>query len=83
MLLLGLGVVPTLTRHIALAKGKSGSDPGIELTEESKQQIGDLLVTGRIIFRWLAVVVFFVAGGTGYGLISQIKLTEVSPQTLF
>jgi len=83
LLLLGLGVVPTLTRHIALAKGKSGSDPGIELTEESKQQIGDLLVTGRIIFRWLAVVVFFVAWGTGYGLISQIKLTEVSPQTLF
>jgi O-antigen/teichoic acid export membrane protein len=81
--LLGLGIMPTLMRHIALAKGKSGSDPGIELTEESKQHIGDLVVTGRIILQWLAVVVFFIAWGSGYGLINQIELSEVSPQTVF
>jgi O-antigen/teichoic acid export membrane protein len=81
--LLGLGIMPTLMRHIALAKGKSGSDPGIELTEESKQHIGDLVVTGRTILQWLAVVVFFIAWGSGYGLINQIELREVSPQTVF
>lgn len=81
--LLSLGITPTLTRHIALAKGKSGSDPGIELTEETKQHIGDLVVTGRIILLWLAVAVFFIAWGSGYGLINQIKLSEVSPQTVF
>lgn len=81
--LLSLGITPTLTRHIALAKGKSGSDPGIELTEETKQHIGDLVVTGRIVLQWLAVAVFFIAWGSGYGLINQIKLSQVSPQTVF
>ncbi len=81
--LLSLGITPTLTRHIALAKGKSGSEPGIELTEESKQHIGDLVVTGRVVLQWLAVMVFFIAWGSGYGLINQIKLSEVSPQTVF
>ena len=81
--LLGMGVTPTLTRYIALAKGKSGSDPGAELTEESKQHIGDLIATGRLILQCLAVVVFFIAWSSGYGLISQIHLSHVSPQTVF
>lgn len=81
--LLDLGIAPTLMRHIALAKGKSGADPGVELTEESKQQIGDLVVTGRIILQWLAVAVFFIAWVSGYGLIGQLELKEVSPQTVF
>jgi O-antigen/teichoic acid export membrane protein len=81
--LLDMGIAPTLMRHIALAKGKSGADPGVELTEESKQQIGDLVVTGRIILQWLAVVVFFIAWASGYGLIGQLGLKEVSPQTVF
>jgi O-antigen/teichoic acid export membrane protein len=81
--LLGMGIVPTLTRHIALAKGKSGADPGVELTEESKQHIGDLVVTGRILLQGLAVVVFFIAWASGYGLIGQLELKEVSPQTVF
>ncbi len=81
--LLGMGIAPTLTRHIALAKGKSGADPGVELTEESKQHIGDLVVTGRIILQWLAVVVFFIAWASGYGLIGQLELKEISPQTVF
>nr|WP_232731752.1 oligosaccharide flippase family protein [Oscillatoria sp. PCC 10802] len=81
--LLGMGIAPTLTRHIALAKGKSGADPGVELTEESKQHIGDLVVTGRIILQWLAIVVFFIAWASGYGLIGQLELKEISPQTVF
>lgn len=81
--LLGMGIAPTLTRHIALAKGKSGADPGVELTEESKRHIGDLVVTGRMLLRSLAVVVFFIAWASGYGLIGQLELKEVSPQTVF
>jgi O-antigen/teichoic acid export membrane protein len=81
--LMGLGIAPTLTRHIALAKGKSGSNPSIELTEESKQHIGDLVATGQMVLQGLAVVVFFIAWGSGYGLINQIKLIEVSPQEVF
>ncbi|MBW4545024.1 MAG: lipopolysaccharide biosynthesis protein [Symplocastrum torsivum CPER-KK1] len=81
--LLDMGIAPTLMRHIALAKGKSGADPGVELTEESKQQIGDLVVTGRIILQWLAVALFFIAWASGYGLIGQLELKDVSPQTVF
>lgn len=81
--LLSLGITPTLMRHIALAKGKSGSDPEVELTEETKQHIGDLVVTGRVVLQCLAVVVFLIAWGSGYGLINQIELNTVSPQTVF
>ncbi|NEO33003.1 MAG: oligosaccharide flippase family protein [Symploca sp. SIO3C6] len=81
--LLGMGIEPTLTRQIALAKGKSGADPEVELTEESKQHIGDLVVTGRTILQWLSVAVFLIAWVSGYALISQLKLQEVSPQTVF
>ena len=81
--LLGLGIAPTLMRHIALAKGKSGADPEVELSQESKQHIGDLVVTGRIILQWLAVIVFFIAWGSGYGLIGQLELKDVSGPTVF
>jgi O-antigen/teichoic acid export membrane protein len=33
--------------------------------------------------QWLAVVVFLIAWGSGYGLINQIELSEISPQTVF
>lgn len=81
--LLGIGIAPTLTRQIALAKGRSGVDPDVELTKESKQNIGDLIVTGRIILQWLALGVFFVAWGSGYVLINQLELQQVSPWTVF
>ncbi len=81
--LLGLGIAPTLSRHIALAKGRSGSDPNAELTADSQQHISDLIVTGRTILQWLAVFVFFVAWVSGYGLINQIDLKEVSVQEVF
>ena len=81
--LLGMGIAPTLTRHIAFAKGKSGSDPEVQLSQVSKQHIGDLVVTGRIILQWLAVIVFFIAWVSGYGLISQLDLQEVTSETVF
>lgn len=81
--LLDLGIAPTLTRHIAFAKGKSGVDLTVQLSGESKEHIGDLVVTGRIILQCLAVAIFFIAWASGYGLINQLELKEVSPQTVF
>ncbi|MBD2388337.1 lipopolysaccharide biosynthesis protein [Cylindrospermum sp. FACHB-282] len=81
--LLSLGIMPTLGRHIALAKGRSGANPEVELTQETKEHIGDLLVTGRFILQWLAVGIFFIAWGAGYVLINQIELVQVSPQKVF
>lgn len=81
--LLGLGIAPTLSRHIALAKGKSGSNPNIQLSADSQQHISDLIVTGKTILQWLAVFVFLIASLSGYGLINQIELKEVSAQEVF
>ncbi len=81
--LLDMGITPTLMRHIALAKGKSGSDPNIEMSADSKQHIGDLIVTGRTILQLLAVITFFIAWLSGYALIGKLDLKEVSFQTVF
>ena len=81
--LLGMGIVPTLTRRIAFARGKSGVNLDAEMTLESKQEIGDWVVTGRIILQWLAIAVFFIAWLSGYGLIRELKLEQVSPNTVF
>ena len=42
-----LGLAATLTRRIALAKGKSGSDPNAPLSEKSRQEIADLVASAR------------------------------------
>ena len=81
--LLGMGIAPTLTRRIAFAKGKSDSAATEELTTEGNQDIGDWVVTGRVILQWLSIIIFFIAWISGYGLIRELKLEQVSPQTLF
>ena len=78
--LLGLGIAPTLTRHIAFAKGKSDGDT--EFTQESSQHIGDLVVTGKNILQFLAIIVFFIAWLLGNALIKQLQLSEISPQVV-
>ena len=55
---LGLGV--TLTRRIAFAKGKSGSDPNTPLSGDTKAEIADLLATGVRVYRVLALLAFVI-----------------------
>ena len=78
--LLGFGVVPTLTRHIALKKGSSGSDPNVQLTEKTSQEIADLVFTGQVTLKWLAVMTFFVSWIAGDGFIGSIMLSSVAPE---
>ncbi len=59
------GFGATLTRRIAFAKAKSGSDPGVVLTDETLREIADLVATGKLVYRALAIFAFifsFVAG---------------------
>ena len=42
------GFGPTLSRRIALAKGKSGSDPNAPLNEETLREIADLVASGIV-----------------------------------
>src|SRR5436189_5590348 len=64
--ILDLGFGVTLTRRIALAKGKSGGDPNAALTDETQREIADLVYCGRRIYRIMAAGVFLVAWSLGF-----------------
>lgn len=81
--LLGMGITPIITRKISLAKGKSGGQIEVELTSESKQEIGDLVTTSKILLRGVAFFIFFVASIGGYFFINKLDLVEVPRQTIF
>ena len=58
--ILDLGFGVTLTRRIALAKGRSGADPNVPLTAGTLGDIADLVASGRRIYRFMALGVFVV-----------------------
>jgi O-antigen/teichoic acid export membrane protein len=76
--LLDFGFGPTLTRRIAFAKGLSGEHVDVELTAESRAKLGDLLRTGRVVFRVLALVIFLLAGCGGTLLLKQVPLQRLA-----
>ncbi len=75
----GFGV--TLTRRIALAKGKSGSDPSARLTDETRREIAALMTTGRRIYGALAALGFLAAWLMGVVYLQRLEYTSVSPST--
>ena len=72
-----LGFGATLTRRIAFAKGKSGSDPGTALTDETLREIADLVATGKIVYRALAVFAFVFSMGAGFFYLRALNLGGV------
>ncbi|HEV3271715.1 MAG TPA: lipopolysaccharide biosynthesis protein [Candidatus Methylacidiphilales bacterium] len=78
LFILDMGLGPTLTRRIALAKGKSGSDPETPLNEETRREIADLVESGRRIYRVLAVGTFLVSGLSGFIYLQHLHLTTLS-----
>jgi O-antigen/teichoic acid export membrane protein len=72
---LGFGV--TLTRRIAFAKGKSGSDPSAELTDETLREIADLVATGKRVYRALAMFAFVFSMGAGFFYLRTLHLGNV------
>ncbi|NEQ49268.1 MAG: oligosaccharide flippase family protein, partial [Leptolyngbya sp. SIO3F4] len=80
--LLGFGIVPTLTRHVALIKGESGSDIDVELNSSSMEKISNLITTGKITLRVLALFVFIIAWVSGYLFLQNLVLTSVDSQQL-
>ena len=77
--LLGMGITPTLTRHIALTKGTIKEE---NLTPTKKETIGDIVTTGRTLLRILGSIMFFVAWGIGYKLINNLELQTISAITV-
>jgi len=71
----GFGV--TLTRRIAFAKGKSGSDPSVALTDETLQEIADLVATGKLAYRALATFAFIFSFTAGFFYLRTLHLGAV------
>src|SRR5467141_140784 len=80
--ILDLGFGVTLTRRIALAKGKSGGDPSAPLTLETKREIADLVECGRRIYRIMAVGVFLVSWSLGFFYLRNLTLHDLSHTTV-
>src|SRR5262245_49129615 len=81
--ILDLGFGVTLTRRIALAKGKSGSDPNAPLTEETRREIADLVASGRRIYRAMAGVVFVASLALGFFYLRRLDLHGLSHTTVW
>jgi len=80
--ILDLGFGATFTRRIALAKGKSGSDPNGALGEETRREIADLIACGRRICFWLAIGTFVVCSGAGFLYLRQLHVVSLSLSTM-
>jgi O-antigen/teichoic acid export membrane protein len=76
--LLDFGFGPTLTRRIAFAKGISGGHVDVELNAESREKLGDLFFTGKVVFRCLALVILLLAGGVGTILLRRVPLNHLT-----
>jgi len=72
------GFGPTLSRRIALAKGKSGSDPNAPLNEETLREIADLVASGRRIYQILAATAFLLSTLLGCIYLERLHLATVS-----
>lgn len=81
--ILDFGISVTLTRRIALAKGKSGGDPNAELNDESRRDIADLIASGRRVYPVLAIVVFGLSWSAGYFYLRNLQLSQVSHYTVW
>ena len=81
--ILDLGFGVTLTRRIALAKGKSGGDPNAPLTDETRREIADLVFCGRRIYRIMAAGVFLVSWALGFFYLRGLDLHGLSHATVW
>ena len=81
--ILDLGFGVTLTRRIALAKGKSGGQLDAPLTDTTLREIADLVAAGRRIYRWMALGVFVVAWSLGFFYLRNLELQNLSPATVW
>src|SRR5438105_7527838 len=81
--ILDLGIGVTLTRRIALAKGKSGGDPNAPLTPETLREIADLTESGRRIYHIMSAGVFMVSWIAGFFYLRHLQLHDLSHTTVW
>src|SRR2546426_8356244 len=77
--ILDLGVGVTLTRRIALAKGKSGGDPKAPFTPETLRGIAGLVESGQRIYLIIFLGGFGVAWVGGFFFLRHLDPPGVRP----
>ena len=78
LFILDFGLSAVLTRRIALAKGKSGSDPDAPLNDETRRNIADLVESGRWLSFWLAIGTFIISCLSGFIYLQHLHVTTLS-----
>jgi O-antigen/teichoic acid export membrane protein len=78
LLVLDFGLNFTLTRRIALAKGKSGSDPAAVLSGETLADIAVLVESGRRLYLGLAFTTFIFSTLSGFIYLQHLDLAHLS-----
>jgi O-antigen/teichoic acid export membrane protein len=81
--ILDLGFGVTITRRIALAKGRSGSDTASLLNKDTTIEIADLVATAVRIYRGLALLSFAISFGLGFYYLRALSIDEVSLTTIW
>jgi O-antigen/teichoic acid export membrane protein len=76
--ILDFGLSAVLTRRIALAKGKSGSDPDAPLTDATRREIADILQTGKCVYHVLAFTTFLVSAFSGLVYLGGLHLSTLT-----
>jgi O-antigen/teichoic acid export membrane protein len=77
---LDLGFTTTLVRRIAFATGKGMVHSGEGYTPETLREVADLVRTGQIVYRFLAVGSFFAAFGIGCFGLQHMHLSLALPK---
>jgi O-antigen/teichoic acid export membrane protein len=80
-ILLEAGLTPTITRRIAFVAGRSQAGPDQPLDEGARRDLADMLASGRIAYRFVAIGVFAVTFALGSLYLWQLDLRQVSPTT--
>ena len=81
--LMDLGFSRTFKRYVAFAKGKTSSDPDREISEATRQEIADILATGRFFYSVLALFVFALAWTTGFYFLRALDVSTEMRRVLW
>ena len=74
--ILDFGLSVTLTRRIAFARGRSGTDVQAPLTTDAVKEINDLALTGSRAFSGLAVIAFAISATAGLSYLRTLGLAH-------
>ena len=77
----GFGTI--LVRRIALTAGRSRTEVSGELNPLVLHEIADLVATGKVVYRWLALAAFVLSFASGFFYLGTLDLAGLSSTTIW